>query len=177
MHEKPLTDEERSELRERTAAAAVALAPTDWHTLLLRYRAVVDHQEVDLVVDPPSPWPNTPETREEEDGGEEEEEREAQVEPTVVPLPDFPELDALWRLREATYRAGLGAPAVQEATISRQPDSPTGWRLDHWSHDLAVAPAFSTPPPRRAYRRDLRHFPCVRGRRPFWLRARAARVG
>ncbi|WP_432003459.1 hypothetical protein [Streptomyces sioyaensis] len=51
---------------------------------------------------------------------------------------------------------------------TRHGDAP--WRISYWATERDRMPAWRQPPTARQYRRDLRRFPTVRGRRPFWLR-------
>ncbi|GHH78079.1 hypothetical protein GCM10018793_27520 [Streptomyces sulfonofaciens] len=170
-HERPLPDEEERALKDRIAAAAVACAPGPWRTLLLEHRAVLGHQEVQLEVDPPA-------ARRWDPVGEAPQDPQH----TVLQLTGFPELAALWRLREAAYRAGEGAPYVQTLTVDEEPATRRAdpgarpWRVTFRDgHDL-VPPTWQRPPTRRQYREDLRRFPRLRGGRPFWLRERVSRI-
>lgn len=175
VHEQPLTDEERHSLRERITAAIMAQAPPEWDALTLEYRAVVAHQEVQLEVNPPGSGPGwvSSEDQEEDDGGD-------GAGRTVVQLPDFPERDALWRLREASYSVDRGVDYTQVMTVHKA--EPThgdhrSWRLISPVWDRERQPSWHKPPTARQYRKDLRCFPTRRSRQPFWLRNKVKRIG
>ncbi|MET7430149.1 hypothetical protein ABZT16_14360 [Streptomyces flaveolus] len=198
-YERPLTAEEAERLHERVAAAAVDAAPADWRLLILEYRSAGRHEEVQLRIDPPDRWAWRWETAGEEDGqGEEEEPRGenegesatgdsaggARTNGDLVELPDFPERAALRRLREASYSAGYGVAHALVTTIEKNDatgrsyhhdDAP--WHIDHRATERDSPPVWRQPPATRQYRRDLRRFPTVRGRRPFWLRNRVKWIG
>ncbi|MFI9025484.1 hypothetical protein [Streptomyces sp. NPDC053560] len=189
-HQRPLTDEERQSLHDRIVTAMVAEAPPEWESLVLEYRAVVGHQEIQLAVDPsgdPFGWygPEAEMNGDEEGGdygggGGEDGEGTS----TTRQLPDFPERDALWRLREASYSVDRGAEYVQILAVTKDEAAERGrngetrpWEVETWSWGGEHRPAWRTPPTARQYRRDLRRFPVARGRRPFWLRNEVKRIG
>lgn len=156
-----LPDEERELLR-RIEEAMVAYAP-DWDRLRLDYRAVTEHQEITLTV-----------TRASGPAVEQ------------LQLPDFPARDALWRLREAGYSAGYGAPYSWYLELSKyQPGSGPDRRYTASYQSISQYDMFGMPvplddeepawvqsPTRAQYAADLRRFPIVRAVRPAWLRRR-----
>ncbi|MET8561145.1 hypothetical protein ABZV75_11380 [Streptomyces flaveolus] len=201
-YERPLTDEETERLRERVAAAAVDAAPADWRLLILEYRAAGRHEEVQLRVDPPDRWawgwePAVEEGSQGEEGEEEERRGEgdgesaagdsaggARTSGDLVELPGFPERAALRRLREASYSAGYGVAHALVMTIEKNDTTSrsyrhgdTPWHVACRAMEWASPPVWRQPPATRQYRRDLRRFPTVRGRRPFWLRNRVKWIG
>lgn len=184
-YEEPLTDEEKEHFRDQVAAAAVTAAPPEWRLLTLEYRAVVGHEEIQLRVDPPDPVAWGWDLPAEEEAGEEEEDGSAGESASDILLEpsEFPELAALRRLREASYSVDRGV--AYGVTMTMEKTDPSGttrhgdvpWRISYWATERDRMPAWRQPPTARQYRRDLRRFPTVRGRRPFWLRNQVKWVG
>jgi hypothetical protein len=184
--ENPLTADESRRLRDRVAAAAVAAAPSPWRLLALEYRAVVGHEEIQLWVDPPARlargW-QSPADEEAAAGEPGTGPDSAGAGPVVLDAPGFPGLEALRRIREAGYSADGGVAYGMTVTVEK--NDPSGnthhgdgpWRIARWSTERDRMPAWRQPPRARQYRRDLRRFPTVRGRQPFWLRNEIKRLG
>ncbi|KUM73306.1 hypothetical protein [Streptomyces curacoi] len=198
-YERPLTDEEKEQLPERVAAVAVEAAPPEWRLLILEYRAAAEHEEIQLRVDPADRWAWAWDEAVEEEptadgaGGEDSPEEESpgggdenegrSTNGDLLELPDFPERAALRRLREASYSAEHGVGYVLVMNIEKNDPSTRPyygdgpWRITYQAMKRDPMPRWRQPPTARQYRRDLRRFPTVRGRRPFWLRNQVKRIG
>ncbi|MFD0818170.1 hypothetical protein ACFQ0D_07530 [Micromonospora zhanjiangensis] len=150
VDEAPLLDHVVAELVDRV--------PDGWHSLRLEYRAVLGHQETEVMVDPPKESAGVT-----ADGSE----------PEALPLPDFGGNDALWRLRKARYDPVHGAPYAMTLFVDRDQLAPMFLDED----GIPAEPAWHRRPTRQQYRADLRRFPVARRHRPFWLRARLSRFG
>lgn len=164
-YEQPLDDDERTVLMERIADVLAQDLPPRWSNVSLTYRAAGRHEELVLrrnVMSAP------------------DEHGVSVGQSTETELTDFPELDALRRLRADGYQAGYGTPFQwclhfsAERTFYRDDTVPARGRA-HWNPVYTEdEPEWIRPPSRQDYREDLERFPIKESVRPVWLRRRLA---